>query len=187
MASPTQWTWVWVNSGPLLSRLPLSSSSHRRQILLPVRHWPTCLLSALLSTSPLSFASRKQHRPEHCSARNQQDESSGQQPACSGPRDKVVAATWFLFMANVTHTGDGLVTPGSGLQGHVRGRLLAPCSEALTHVFKFHPWHVSQNTEACSRFSLLAKIPLRHTLSSCSEEPLGAVKSCRFQERLNNT
>ena len=186
MASPTQWTWVWVNSSPLLSRLPLSSSSRRRQILLPVRHWPTCLLSAPLCTSPLSFASRKRHRPEHRSAHNQRDESSGRQPARSRPKDKVVAATWFLFMANVTHAGNGPVTPGSGLQGHVRGRLLALCSEALTHVFKFHPWHVSQNTEACSRFSLLGKILLRHTLSSRSEEPSGAVKSCRFQDRLNN-
>lgn len=98
-----------------------------------------------------------------------------------------MAATRFLFVANVTHAGEGLVTPGPGLQGRVEGRLLAVCSEALTHVFKFHPWHVSQKTEACSRFSLLAKIPLRHTVSSCTEYPSGAVKSCCLQERLNRT
>lgn len=84
-----------------------SAHSSHRQALPPARRWPTCLPSTPLRTSPLSFVSRKRHRPEHRPARNQQDESSGRQPARSQSRDEVAASTRFLFVASVTHAGEG--------------------------------------------------------------------------------
>ena len=111
---PLPFLWELSPSLQMPSRAPQRASSVRfwlgcrsahsscRPVLPPARRWPP---STPLRPSPLSFVSRKRHRPEHRPARNPGRELRAA-ASRSRSRDEAAAAAPFLFVANVTHTAE---------------------------------------------------------------------------------